>query len=1348
MLISQRLPTHSLSNISTLDVLGNGTQCLVWSSPVEGDHPPALKFIDLMGSVKPYLLTEVNNNMGSVTRTKYAPSTKFYLRDERNGTPWITKLPFPVQVVERVEIWDEVNRNRFVSKYAYHHGYFDGAEREFRGFGMVEQWDSEDFTDFIGEGLFPPGYNATEEVLHAAPVHTKSWFHLGHDPYSMRHSEQGSGGASGAKESPYKHEYYSGDTSAFSLSQDSFVVPSDTPQDDGRLVRESYRALKGSPLRQEVYSNDGSAEESIPYVVSENTYTIQLVQPRGADRRDRDYASFLVTPAETLSYQYERNVADPRISHQLTLDIDDYGHPTKTAAVVYPRRSSQSIGYTQQETLRVTIQESTIVNVPDASGFYRLGVPVESKSYELTGLSFNDELLTLDTLLTDFDGAAVLSFETAPTTRHEKRLLNHSRILYYDETLTDTPLAFGSIASHALPYETYQLAVTAGQITNTLNEGAVTRVDAALFAEGEYVDHLSDGDYWVPSGQMAFDAAKFYLPTSQTDPFGNATTFGYDGYDLLLLSTTDALSNISSAAYDYRILQPDLVTDPNGNRQAFAFDVRGMVVEMAVMGKVADSDGDTLADPTTKFSYDLFSWIDSNKTKPNWAKTESRETHGAGNARWMESYTYSDGLGQAVMTKAKVASGDAYLREPDGSLSRDGNNDPILGPVTDRWVGNGRTILDNKGNPVKQYEPYFSSTSDYETEAELVEYGVTPVIYYDPLGRAIRTKLPDDTLTRVEFTPWEQKNFDQNDTVKSSLWYTARNSPDPDVDPEPTDADERSAWVSAKHDNTPQVIHLDNLARPFVTVDHLGVPGTGAGVTMTTELDIQGNPLSITDAKGRTSFTYLYNVLGQPIKTTHIDNGARWAINNAVGNPLRSWDDRSQQFRFTYDELLRPKSSFMTPDYDGTPGTEQLLSLTIYGEEAANAADDNLLGQPYLIFDSAGMVKNPSFDFKGNSLVSERKLAVTYQTSPDWIALDGYTSVASLLTDATSLLTTDNFVQTTEYDALNRPTSMTKPDNSKVLPTYDDGGQLYAVDCEVRGATPATSFVTAIDYNERGQRKYITYANGAHTTYHYDEKTFRLTRLITTRNAGADILQDLNYTYDPVGNIVEMIDDAQETIFFSNAQVTPDTKYEYDALYRLLNATGREMVGLAAPGNTDPAVQTPVPDATATALRLYTQSYEYNELGNIEKMIHAATGGNWTKHYHYTAGFADNLLLSRSDDGTQGADEYTYDAHGNMTSMPHLASMGWDYADRLQSADLGGGGDVYYTYDAGGNRVRKVIENGNIVEERIYLGDYEAYRKTTNGTLDTERETLHISDDSGRIALVDTLTVDAQNPIP
>ena len=39
------------------------------------------------------------------------------------------KLPFPVHVVERVETFDAISQNRFVTRYAYHHGYFDGPER-------------------------------------------------------------------------------------------------------------------------------------------------------------------------------------------------------------------------------------------------------------------------------------------------------------------------------------------------------------------------------------------------------------------------------------------------------------------------------------------------------------------------------------------------------------------------------------------------------------------------------------------------------------------------------------------------------------------------------------------------------------------------------------------------------------------------------------------------------------------------------------------------------------------------------------------------------------------------------------------------------------------------------------------------------------------------------------------------------------------------------------------------------------------------------------------------------------------------------------------------------------------
>ena len=117
---------------------------------------------------------------------EYAPSTRFYLADRRDGRPWINRLPFPVHVVVRVETDDDVSGNHFVSRYAYHHGYFDGEEREFRGFGMVERWDTEDVP------LIPDadsdGGDDLDRASRVPPVLTKTWFHtrvyLGRDEIS------------------------------------------------------------------------------------------------------------------------------------------------------------------------------------------------------------------------------------------------------------------------------------------------------------------------------------------------------------------------------------------------------------------------------------------------------------------------------------------------------------------------------------------------------------------------------------------------------------------------------------------------------------------------------------------------------------------------------------------------------------------------------------------------------------------------------------------------------------------------------------------------------------------------------------------------------------------------------------------------------------------------------------------------------------------------------------------------------------------------------------------------------------------------------------------------------------
>jgi RHS repeat-associated protein len=277
-------------------------------------------------------------------------------------------------------------------------------------------------------------------------------------------------------------------------------------------------------------------------------------------------------------------------------------------------------------------------------------------------------------------------------------------------------------------------------------------------------------------------------------------------------------------------------------------------------------------------------------------------------------------------------------------------------------------------------------------------------------------------------------------------------------------------------------------------------------------------------------------------------------------------------------------------------------------------------------------------------------------------------------------------------------------------------------------------------------------------------------------------MQNLHYTYDPVGNITRIRDDAQQIIFFRNRRVEPSVEYTYDAIYRLIEATGREHLGqigrapMPHSHNDAPRVGLLHPN-DGNAMGTYMERYLYDSVGNILEMQHrgsdaAQTG--WTRHYVYAEtsliedGAGGTLLktgdrLSSTTVGNENPsfEQYLYDVNGNMIRMPHLGSadldpnMHWDHRERLRRIDIGGGGTTYYVYGAAGQRVRKVWEkSANFIEERIYLGGFEIFRRHNGavgtGTVTLERETLHIMDDKQCIALVETRTVNnaGNDPAP
>ena len=387
-----------------------------------------------------------------------------------------------------------------------------------------------------------------------------------------------------------------------------------------------------------------------------------------------------------------------------------------------------------------------------------------------------------------------------------------------------------------------------------------------------------------------------------------------------------------------------------------------------------------------------------------------------------------------------------------------------------------------------------------------------------------------------------------------------------------------------------------------------------------TLLDVEGNQREVTDALNRVVMSYDYDILGNRIHSTSMDAGRRWILSDVTGKPIYNWDSRGQQFQLQYDALRRPTERILTK-YKHEAATSELISggseltkpitveRTIYGETQPDAQQKNLRTQVFQLHDQAGIVTSDRYDFKGNLLSTTRHLHTEFRTPIDC----GGES-------ATANLQADSHTSTVSFDALDRPTQQTSPDSSVVHLHYNEANLLERVTADLAGTSATTVFVSNIDYDAKGQRTAIEYGNGTKTTYQYDLATFRLTRMSTRRDRnkyrddcpdprssdrpGCGI-QELDYHYDPVGNITHIRDDAQQTVFFNNRRVEPSNDYKYDATYRLTSATGREHLGQnGQPMVPDPfgANHSSLPHpGDGNALGNYARGYVYDAVGNVLK---------------------------------------------------------------------------------------------------------------------------------------------------
>lgn len=1385
-------PVTTGDDVRLIDLNGTGVSGVLWSSDAIGRGRSRMMFLDFTGGRKPHVLSAMDNHMGAITRVEYRSSTEYYLADERTpATRWRTPLPFPVQVVARVEVIDAVSRAKLTTEYRYHHGYWDGVEREFRGFGLVEQLDTETFADYHSAGLHAgSAFAAVPERNFSPPTRTRNWYHQG--PVGDEAGDHA--------ERDYSTEYWHGDAQLLGheANVDAFLrnyndrgarLPS---QQARRIKRDALRALRGSLLRSEVYGLDadgrqidGERIDHRPYAVTEQVYGLREIDPPPAGG-DRPRVFFAAASGERRT-RWERGV-DPMTQFVFQGDFDAFGQPRQQTTIAVPRLARHQRSVTGAVVGVVTPDETRILATHTRTT-YAVAPPgmhihdriAQVKLYELIAAPPGPDQ-RLDTvpaaMRKQFTATAPVLARFAALAAGDVRVIGH-QVNHYDGADFEG-LAAGRLGARGALMRTEALAVTpalldagyAGRRPDYL-DGPAPRLNtpagfggAIGYRKEAAVSGGYEAGYYIDTLRQRLSARG--LPVAVQDALKHESRIHYDPHDLLAVRIVDAVGLESTAAYNYRLLLAQQLIEPNGSSTNQVYNAIGLPSAQFIVGHdpggVAKFGG-TAAAPEIAFTYDFRNF--ERTGAPVFVHTSRRVHHsrdGISNDA-IEAREYSDGYGRVIQSRAQadddlfgVRGDDVGLPSAPGSAT----TAATAVPAADRVCVSAWKIVNNKGLPVHVYEPFFSRGWGFEAEA-LAKQGQHTTSYYDPAGRVVRTRRPDGSEERVVFgtpldpirlqitaadsdalpaafnpSPWERYIFDANDLAAAPAGSAA-----------------------ASHRFTPASVVFNALGRAICAIARNGaLPASDWAVTRT-EFDSAGNATVVTDALGRRAFTSTYDLRNLVIAVDSIDAGLRTTVFDARGLDIETADSNGNLTRRVYDTLGRPVEMWAR---ETSGGAVTLRERIAYGD-AGNRADAKqrfALGKRVAHHDEAGVMEIPAYDFKGNITEKRRRTIRDDRVAAGWVA-DWSAANATAAIEATSYHTS------IRYDALNRPVALTYPQDASgarktLRPDYNRAGALASMRLD------ADVFVERIAYNAKGQRVLIAYGNGVMSRYTYDSQTFLLSRLRTEpfshsggvrafQPAGA-VLQDFSYGYDPGGNITQ-IDDRTPGGGVRNSTHGVDRLlrvFTYDPLYRLLSATGRACKDIGSPRGIDDAIRcgahtgsaSASPQNAANLTETYTETFEYDPAGNILQWHFQAVSGQWTRRFgmggvvHALWATAVNNRTTSFETGSGLAPRAcAYDANGNMIGQDADRHHDWNHHDRMvrYRVQAGAGAppslEARYLYGADGLRIKKWVrrQNGDVATTIYVDGVFEQHQlKTAAAT--SSNSVLHIMDDTSRVAMV------------
>lgn len=1345
---------RSPDQVTFADVLGKGTQCLVFTD----DAPaPCQWYYDFCPAGKPYLLHSVDNGLGSKVEIAYASSTVFSLRDKAAGKRWITRLPFPLQVVETIERHDLVARRTATTRYAYHDGYFDPVDREFRGFAMVErrEWDS------------------GADLADGPTAVTRTWYCTGawHEAPALARRMDA--------------ERWRGDPAERAAPPFAFGWPEGV-QPDGETIRQAHAALAGVALRQEVFSVTADDVTGAPVSVTQYGQALRCLQlaPAGG------FGIFYPHQREALTWTYEGVCApahpDPRSVHDLTLERDEHGNVLRAVRIAYARRVKDAPDYDdQQGLLRAVCTLKSYEPAQDTPDVLLLGLEQDERRYELSALPSPAPLTAFS-----FDQVAAAVTQALAGTG--ARLLDWRRWQWVRQEGAALPQKL----LRAMP----RAAFDADELTALFAQVAVPGgLDAFLTSAGGYA---RDGALWWATGnsQTFLGPEAFFQPKATLDPFasqsdaaaGSVTSYQYDSFNLLLTAvtvTTGAgdvgVETTTATRLDYRTLQPQQVVDANGLVSEVITDALGEVVATSRYGQEmvdgvvqrqgfdplpADGEwpcpanvGELMAAPASylcgaqSFHFrDLDGWRARGEPahEVSLSASDYPDASGCPAVPVAVAVAHKDGEGRDLQKAQMVPAGQAWLYQPGTPLH--------TGLATTRWQISSREVHGPDKRVLRAYVPFFLDTWQAVDDSVLAPAIAARLNTYDILGRIVRTDLPKGGMdkaffTRVHFTAWGRDAYDADDTVKDSQYYKTYVEGGGQLPPFEKDA----LVKAAAFDNTPGSEYLDGFGRMVRQLSRLVPDGTPQAnpLASTVRRDVLGRGLAAADPRlgqrGVATTELRYALNGIVMKTTGCDSGPRWDLRDAADNPILTADSRGVVTVTGYDGRRRP---VLTTVYHAASPDGRIAEWVIYGDSLDATgkpvydpvAGRNLAGQVCRRYDDAGTVVFPCYGLAGKPLRQSRQVTADPTAEPDWHS-DPAATWAARFASLEARLDGETFAACDRYDGANRVTAHCNEAGETVLTAYDVAGRPRRIAIRAADDAPEQVYLADATYGPQGHRETTTMGGQGGdtllvTAYEYDPATQLLIRQTTTRAADGKVMQCLRYVHDPVGNVTHI--ENGPTSGAAQA-VSPDCDYTFDALYRLSEARGRAHSALTreamASGRYDDVFQVGHSLDDATAVSRYVATYRYDDGSNLTEMSYADGSANGGTRWTRTMRVSDTSNKAVDAEDFTGPIDDAFDAGGNQTWLTGSQRLSWTFHNTLRRMTVVDRGPSepadaqYFSYDHAGLRVRKatrrkVADNDMETRETLYFDGLEITRTLRGGRVTQTCRRTRVMDDERCLA--------------